>query len=178
MTVMFHQKAPAVPVLCLALALGGVPALAQADTISGAVDGVARDWHVLPVDGVSSARFAGNGMFTMATIFGFPQPSDAGNVTGALELSITLQGQPGAMAAVDSSVVYYAGGVRQLYLPDPDDPAVTLSLNESRADDDALFLSGRIEARVHRVVSITTEELDLSDSHQIEADFAVTLSPN
>ncbi|MCC6001975.1 MAG: hypothetical protein JJU19_14105 [Pararhodobacter sp.] len=166
-----------VPAICLALALGPGLSPAQADALSGTVDGTARDWHILSEGGTDGARFFQSGMFTQATIFGFPNAADTGNVRGALEVSLTLQGQPGAMVPADGELVYYAGGVRELFVPDRDGPALDITIDESRATGDALFISGTIAGRVYRMVSLATEELDHDDSHQIEARFAVTLQP-
>lgn len=164
-----------VPTLCLALGLGLTPV--QADTLGGTVDGAARDWHILSDGGTDGARFFRTGNLTQATIFGYPDATDAGDVRGALEVSLSLQGQPGAMVPADGHLVYYAGGVRELFVPDPDGPTLEITIAESRADDDTLFLSGTIAGRVFRMVSVATEELDLDDSHQIDARFAVTLQP-
>lgn len=151
--------------------------MAAAQPITGTVDGGARSWHVLEHDGASSARFEEQGRFIFATITGLPDPADPAQLEGALEISIMLQGQPGALSVVDADMIYMAGGAGGLYLPDPDGAELELTLTESRAEGAGLFLSGHITARVHRVISLAAEELDLDDSHRIEAGFALTLAP-
>ncbi len=165
------------PQLALSLALVFWAGTAASQAITGTVDGEARTWHVLEHDGTSSASFEDQGMFTVATIMGFADPSDPTQLEGALEIMLLLQGQPGAMAALDTELLYMAGGRARLYLPDPDGEGPELTLRETRAESGGLFLSGRITAQVHRVVRLATEELDLDDSHRVEAEFVVSLTP-
>ncbi len=164
------------PQLFLSLALVFWASTAASQTITGTVDGEARSWHVLEHDGTLSARFEDQGMFTNVTIMGFADPADPTKLEGALEIMLVLQGQPGAMTALDAELLYMAGGRARLYLPDPDGEGPELTLRETRAEGEGLYLSGRIKAEVHRVVRLATEELDLDDSHRIEADFDVTLT--
>lgn len=154
-----------------ALSLASLPLAlaAAAGPFSGTVDGEARSWHVLQVDGAPSAGFS-DGWMTQVEIFGFPQPGDAGNVTGALEISLSLMND--AVAGV--SVVYYAEGTRGLYTTDDED-AVQVTVTELRSEGDTLHLQGTVEAELYRMASLFSEELDYDDSLAVTARFDLTL---
>ena len=151
----------------LALSLAALPALA--DSFSGSVDGEARTWHVLEVDGTASAAWS-DGFIRQVELFGFPQPGDAGDITGALEISLSLTGE----VVAGASVVYYAEGTRGLYTTD-DEEAIRVSLSELRAEGDLLHLGGTLEAELFRMVSRATEELDHDDSRRVAASFELTV---
>lgn len=157
------------PAFALSLAVLPLALPAAADSFSGTVDGAPRNWHVLEVDGVPSAGFHG-GWMTQVEIFGFPQADDSGDVTGALELSLSLMNE--TVSGV--SVVYYAGGTRQLYTTDDED-AVRVTLTEVRDEGETLHLRGSLEAELYRMKSLFSEELDHDDSRLVVASFALTL---
>lgn len=163
------------PVLAaiLAIGLGAFPAWAQdpVGSFTGTVDGEAREWHLLAMDGEATSGWHDHGMFTQVEIFGFPQADSVADVTGALEISISLAG--GASRVVGASVVYYSGGVSELYMPEDDEASVDLA--EVRIEDDRLHLSGTLEADVFRVVNLMREELDPGDRHRITAGFDLVL---
>ena len=145
-----------------------------AETFSGTVNGEARDWH-LEVDGESGTAWHAMGMFTQATIFGFPDPGNPGDVTGALELSLTLRGPDDALTPMAGYATYYAEGWRQLYVSADEDADITVTLHAARIEGETLHLAGTVEADLQRLVDITTEELDPDDRLQITVSFDLAL---
>ena len=154
----------------LALGLLALPLPLMADTLSGSVDGAAQEWHLLPVDGRPSGGWSDFGGITQVEIFGFPRADSTSDVTGALEISLTLMGN----SAAGVSVVYYGGGVSGLYTIHDEDE-IRVSLSEVRVEGETLHLSGKVETEVFRMASIVSEELDPDDSHAVSASFDLAL---
>lgn len=168
-----RRRNPFPPVAALALVIGGALAAGAQDLrgeMAGSVDGVAQDWHLHAVDGESPSNWSEFGGMVQVQIFGFPRHDSLSDVTGALEISLTLVGSQPA----DATVVFYGDGVRGLYLPD-DEAMLDISLTEVRIEGETLHLSGSIEAEVFRMVSMVTEELDTDDSRSVVARFDVVL---
>lgn len=162
------------PATVLALGLCAVPAAAQErlGAFSGSVDGAAHTWHVLAMDGEPSAGWYDHGMMAQVEIFGYPRADSLADVTGALEIGLTLMGETPAL--VGASVVYYGEGVRGLYIPESEE-AVEVDLTGVRQEGERLHLSGTVAAEVFRLVSLATEEIDPEDGHRIAAEFELTL---
>lgn len=161
--------AVAAAALLIGSALGAAAQDLQGD-MSGSVDGVAQEWHLLAVDGDNPSNWSELGGMAQVQIIGFPRHDSVSDVTGALEISLSLMGSQVA----DATIVYYGDGVRGLYLPDHD-AMVDVSLSEVRIEGETLHLSGSIEAEVFRMVSMATEELDPDDAHSIAARFELSL---
>lgn len=161
-------------VLALGLALGLAPAAAQdrLDGFSGTVDGEARDWHVLVLDGEPSGKSYQFGGMLQVELFGFPRADSISDVAGALEIGMTLTGADPRLA--DATLVYFREGVGTLFVPE-DDADIRVTLTEARVEGTELHLAGRLEGEVFRMVRLATEELDLADGHRITAEFDLTL---
>lgn len=160
--------------LALCLGLMGAPLAAQdrLDGFAGTVDGEARDWHVLVLDGEASGKFHDFGGMLQVEVFGFPRADSVSDIAGALEIGMTLMGADPHLA--DATLVYFREGVGTLFVPE-DDADIQVTLTEARVEGEALHLAGRLEAEVFRMVRLATEELDLDDGHRVTAEFDLTL---
>jgi len=168
---------PTATALAMILAASLALPLAAQDHVgsfSGTVDGEAREWHLVVIDGEASSHFMDFGMIQSASVFGYPDPQGR-EFQGAIEFSLSFVSGAGSSLA-SAEIVFFSDSLSSPYVQSVDRGGpMEVSIDTFEEDGDNLRVTGNMAAQLFRMVSMASEELDEDDAVAVTLSFDLTL---